>query len=49
MTISRAVELTGKSRRHIGKILQKLSEQGILKWHGNSKNDKNQYYILASK
>lgn len=49
MTTARAVELTGRSRSYIGKALQKLTEQGLLKWYGNSKNDKNQYYILASK
>ena len=49
ITTSRAVELTGRSRRHIGKRLQKLAEQGILNWYGNSKNDKNQYDILALK
>lgn len=49
MTTAKAVELTGRSRRHIGKVLQKLTDQGLLKWHGNSKNDKNQYYTLASK
>lgn len=49
MTTAKAVELTGRSRRHIGKILQKLADQGLLKWYGNSKNDKNQYYTLASK
>ncbi|WP_032511676.1 ATP-binding protein [Streptococcus suis] len=49
MTTAKAVELTGRSRRHIGKVLQKLTDQGLLKWYGNSKNDKNQYYTLASK
>ena len=49
MTTARAIELTGRSRRHIGKVLKKMAEQGILKWYGNSKNDKNQYYILALK
>ncbi|HFU3804483.1 TPA: ATP-binding protein [Streptococcus suis] len=49
MTTAKAVELTSRSRRHIGKVLQKLTDQGLLKWHGNSKNDKNQYYTLASK
>ncbi len=49
MTTSKAVELTGRSRRHIGKVLQKLIDQGLLKWYGNSKNDKNQYYTRASK
>lgn len=49
MTTAKAVEITGRSRRHIGKTLKKLTEQGFLKWYGNSKNDKNQYYILAPK
>ncbi|MCQ9225806.1 ATP-binding protein [Streptococcus suis] len=49
MTTAKAVELTGRSRRHIGKVLQKLTDQELLKWYGNSKNDKNQYYTLASK
>lgn len=49
MTTAKAVELTGRSRRHIGKVLQKLIDQGLLKWYGNSKNDKNQYYTRASK
>lgn len=47
MTTAKGVELTGRSRRHIGKLLQKLVNQGILTWYGNSKNDKNQYYKLV--
>ena len=49
MTTAKAVELTGRSRRYIGKILQSLAQAGILKWYGTSTTDRNQYYTLVPK
>ena len=47
MTTLRASELTGRSRRFSGKLLQGLVEQKVLEWHGTSRNDRNQYYTLV--
>lgn len=47
MTTLRASELTGRSRRFSGKLLQRLVEQEVLEWHGTSRNDRNQYYTLV--
>ncbi|HFI0443233.1 TPA: ATP-binding protein [Streptococcus suis] len=49
MTTAKAVELTGRSRRYIGKLLQSLAKSGIIKWHGTSTTDRNQYYTLVQK
>lgn len=47
MTTLRASELTGRSRRFSGKLLQRLVEQEVLERHGTSRNDRNQYYTLV--
>ncbi|MGT2884372.1 hypothetical protein ACVRZS_05440 [Streptococcus ferus] len=47
MMTKKVVELTGRSRHHIGKALQRLTEVGILNWYGISKNNRNQYCNLV--
>lgn len=46
MTTAKAMKLTERSRRYAGKLLQIMLKKGLLKWHGTSKNDRNQYYSL---
>lgn len=46
MTTTKAMKLTERSRRYAGKLLQIMLKKGLLKWHGTSKNDRNQYYSL---
>ncbi len=49
MTTSKAVELTGRSRKFIVKTMKNLQELGILNWYGANKNDRNQYYTLVER
>ena len=49
MTTSKAVELTGRSRKLIVKTMKNLQELGILNWYGANKNDRNQYYTLVER
>ena len=49
MTTSKAVELTGRSRSFVVKMLHKLRDLEIITWFGSSKNDRNQYYLLVDK
>ncbi len=39
-------ELIGRSDVTSRKLLKSLLNKGVLKWHGNSKNDPTQYYTL---
>lgn len=49
MTTSKAVELTGRSRKLIVKTMKNLQELGILNWYGANKNVRNQYYTLVER
>lgn len=49
MTTAKAIELTGRSRSFVGKLLHNLRDLEIITWFGSSKNDRNQYYLLVDK
>jgi len=49
MTTAKAIELTGRSRSFVFKMLHKLRDLEIITWFGSSKNDRNQYYLLVDK
>lgn len=43
MTTAKAIELTGRSRSFVVKLLHNLRDLEIITWFGSSKNDRNQY------
>ena len=49
MTTAKAIELTGRNRSFVFKMLHKLRDLEIITWFGSSKNDRNQYYLLVDK
>ncbi|BAN92737.1 Uncharacterised protein [Streptococcus dysgalactiae subsp. equisimilis] len=49
MTTAKAIELTGRSRSFVVKMLHHLRDLEIITWFGSSKNDRNQYYLLVDK
>ena len=49
MTTAKAIEITGRSRSFVVKMLHKLRDLEIITWFGSSKNDRNQYYLLVDK
>ena len=49
MKTAKAIELTGRSRSFVVKMLHKLRDLEIITWFGSSKNDRNQYYFLVDK
>lgn len=49
MTTAKAIELTGRSRSFVVKLLQYLRDLEIITWFGSSNNDRNQYYLLVDK
>ena len=49
MTTAKAIELTGRSRSFVVKMLHHLRDLEIITWLGSSKNDRNQYYLLVDK
>jgi ATP-dependent DNA helicase RecG len=46
ITTSDVVDLTGRSKVTAIKLLKKLVDKDILKWHGNSRYDPKQFYSL---
>lgn len=46
MTTKKASELTERGTTFCRKMLRKLEDEGLLEWHGTSKTDRNQYYVL---
>ncbi len=46
MTTKDAVAITGKGATFCSKLLKGLVDKEILRWYGNSKNDKTQHYTL---
>ncbi|MBR3327989.1 MAG: putative DNA binding domain-containing protein [Atopobiaceae bacterium] len=46
VTTRAVVQATGLSRQASATLLRRLSDRGILKWHGKSANDPHQYYSL---
>jgi len=46
MTTKKAMELTSKKSTFCRKMLKKLEEKELLKWHGTSMNDRTQHYTL---
>lgn len=46
MTTKKASELTERGTTFCRKMLRKLEDKGLLEWHGTSKTDRNQYYVL---
>lgn len=46
MTTKKAMELTSKKSTFCRKMLKKLEEKKLLKWHGTSMNDRTQHYTL---
>ena len=46
MTTKKAMELTSKKSTFCRKMLKKLEEKNLLKWHGTSMNDRTQHYKL---
>lgn len=49
LTTAKAIELTGRSRSFVVKMLHNLRDLEIITWFGSSKNDHNRYYLLADK
>ena len=49
MTTAKVIELTGRSRSFVVKMLHKLRDLEIITWFGSSKNDRNQYYLLVDR
>ena len=49
MTTAKAIEITGRSRSFVVKLLHNLRDLEIITWFGSSKNDRNQYYLLVDK
>lgn len=49
MTTVKAIELTGRSRSFVVKMLHHLRDLEIIAWFGSRKNDRNQYYLLVDK
>lgn len=46
VTTRAVVQATGLSRQASAALLKRLSDRGILSWHGKSANDPHQYYSL---
>lgn len=46
ITTKKLVELTGRAPRTVSGILKRLTQKGVLSWHGMSANDPTQYYTL---
>lgn len=49
MTAAKVASHLNRSRTFATKLLHKLLDLDILEWHGNSRTDRNQYYILKTK
>ena len=49
ITTVKVMELLERARPYSLKILKKLESQNIIEWHGTSKTDTNQYYMLKVK